>query len=212
MMVRIPMLLATIFSMSAQEPVIRAAEEGDAAAVAEIYAPYVRDTAISFETESPPAAIMAQRIVRTLEMHPWLVADSGGEVLGYAYAGKHRERAAYQWSVDVTIYVRSSTRRSGIGRALYLSLLEVLRRQGFRSAFAEIVLPNAGSVRLHEWAGFKAIGVHRDCGFKLGRWHDIGYWRLGLADGSEPPNDPVPFAIFRGMPALAVALRSAPRG
>src|SRR5258705_2765879 len=89
--------LGTMFSMSVQGLVIRPAEEGDAAAVAEIYAPYVRDTAISFETESPTAAIMAQRIVRTLETHPWLVADSGGEVLGYAYAGKHRERAAYQW-------------------------------------------------------------------------------------------------------------------
>ncbi len=189
------------------KPVIRPAVEGDAAAIAEIYAPYVRETAISFETEPPTAAMMARRIVNTLETHPWLVADCGGRVVGYAYAGKHRERAAYRWSVDVTIYVGTAMHHIGIGRALYLPLLKVLRLQGFRSAFAEIALPNPGSVRLHEWAGFKPIGVHNDCGFKLGRWHDIGYWRLGLADGTAPPEDPVPFAVFRKTPSCAAVLR-----
>jgi phosphinothricin acetyltransferase len=144
----------------ASEPIIRPASEGDADAIAEIYAPYVRDTAISFETEPPPAAIMAQRIVRTLHTHPWLVADHGGQIVGYAYAGKHRERAAYRWTVDTTVYVGTAVHRKGIGRALYRVLLNILQRQGFRSAFAEIVLPNPGSVRLHESAGFKPIGIH----------------------------------------------------
>jgi len=193
--------------MSVLEPRIRPAEEGDAAAITEVYAPYVLETAVSFETEPPAAANMAQRIVRTLGTHPWLVADCGGKIVGYAYAGKHRERAAYRWSVDVTIYVSVARCRSGVGRALYLPLLEVLRRQGFRSAFAEIVLPNPGSVRLHETEGFKPIGVHNDVGFKLGHWHSIGYWRLGLADGPMPPGEPVPFAAFRETPAFAEALR-----
>jgi L-amino acid N-acyltransferase YncA len=183
------------------------AEAGDAAMIAAIYAPYVLGTAVSFETEPPTEAAMAQRITQTLETYPWLVANYGGETVGFAYAGKHRERPAYRWSVDVTIYVSSTMRRSGVGRALYLPLLEALRRQGFRSAFAEIVLPNPGSVRFHEAAGFKLIGVHNDVGFKLGRWHDIGYWRLGLSDGAAPPNEPVPFADFRKTPALADALR-----
>jgi L-amino acid N-acyltransferase YncA len=130
-----------------------------------------------------------------------------GETVGFAYAGKHRERAAYRWSVDVTVYVSVAMRNSGVGRALYVRLLEVLRRQGFRSAFAEIVLPSAGSVRLHETAGFKAIGVHHDVGFKHGSWHNIGYWRLGLAEGSAPHGEPIPFAIFRETSAFVSALR-----
>jgi len=194
---------AIICKMSLLEPIIRVAEECDGPAVAEIYGPYVRETAVSFEVEPPTAATMAQRIIRTLETHPWLVADCGHETVGYAYAGKHRERAAYRWSVEVTVYVAGALRRSGVGRALYLPLLEVLRRQGFRSAFAEIVLPNAGSIRLHEGAGFKPIGVYNDIGFKLGRWHDIGYWRRGLTDSTAPPTEPVPFAAFRETPAFA---------
>lgn len=177
--------------------VIRAAEEGDAAAVAAIYAPYVQQTVISFEIEAPTREIMAERIITTLGTHPWLVADNGGQIVGYAYAGKHRERAAYRWTVDTTVYVDMAAHHRGVGSALYRALLEILRQQGFRSAFAEIVLPNAGSVRLHEAMGFRAVGVHKDIGFKLGCWHDIGYWRMGLAEPSPSPCDPVPFAIFR---------------
>jgi L-amino acid N-acyltransferase YncA len=192
--------------MPAVEPVIRVAEESDAAAVATIYVPYVHNTAISFEVEPPTTEMMAQRIVSTLETHPWLVAECGDEVLGYSYAGKHRERPAYRWTVDTTVYVDSAARHQGLGRALYRVLLDLLRQQGFRSAFAEIVLPNPGSVRLHEWAGFKLIGVHKDIGFKLGRWHDIGYWRTGLADTDALPSEPIAFAAFRRTPGCAVAL------
>lgn len=195
--------------MAFGEATIRPAEVGDAAAIAEIYAPYVRETAVSFETEPPGASAMAKRIAKTLETHPWLVADTEGETIGFAYAGKHRERAAYRWSVDLTIYVSDAKCRRGVGRALYPALLEVLRQQGFRSAFAEIVLPNPGSVRLHETVGFKPIGTHHDVGFKLGRWQDIGYWRLALAEGAARHEEPIPFAAFRETPAFAAALRSA---
>jgi phosphinothricin acetyltransferase len=180
---------------------IRAAREDDAAAIAAIYRPYVRDTAVSFEVEPPSPAVMAQRIQSTVETHPWLIAENGvGEIVGYVYAGKHRERPAYRWSVDTTIYIDQTRRRAGIGSMLYDTLLRVLRRQGFRSAFAEIVLPNSGSVRLHEAMGFEAVGVHRDVGFKLGQWHDIGYWRLGLASGLAPTPEPIPFAAFQALP------------
>jgi L-amino acid N-acyltransferase YncA len=183
--------------MKVEEAAIRVAEEGDGPPIAAIYGPYVRDTAISFEIEPPTAQMMADRIARTLETHPWLVAEIGGKVVGYAYAGKHRERPAYRWTVDTTIYLDTSVHRRGIGRALYLILLEILRDQGFCSAFAEIVLPNAGSIRLHESLGFGAIGIHEHIGFKLGCWHDIGYWRMALAQPTLSPCDPVAFADLR---------------
>ncbi len=192
------------------DPTIRVAALEDAAAVAAIYAPYVRDTCVSFETEAPDAAAMAGRIGRTLATYPWLVAVQddtvSGAVAGYAYAGRHRERSAYRWAVDVAVYVDGARRRAGVGRALYGALLPVLRQQGFRSAFAEIVLPNPGSVRLHEAMGFQHAGIHHDAGFKAGRWHDIGYWRLGLGKGNAP-EEPVPFAACAGMPWLKAALR-----
>jgi L-amino acid N-acyltransferase YncA len=188
--------------MDSSKLVVRPAQEGDAAAVAAVYGPYVADTAVSFEADPPSAAMMAQRINGTLATYPWLIAERSNSVIGYAYAGKHSERAAYRWTVDVTVYVRAQERRSGVGRALYRVLLTALRAQGFRSAFAEIVLPNPGSIRLHEAVGFRHIGIHEDIGFKLGRWHDIGYWRLGLADGAASPGEPVPFASFRQTPAF----------
>jgi phosphinothricin acetyltransferase len=186
---------------------IRAAREDDAAAVAAIYRPYVRDTAVSFEVEPPSPSVMAQRIQSTVETHPWLIAENGvREIVGYVYAGKHRERPAYRWSVDTTIYIDKTRRRAGIGSMLYDTLLRVLRRQGFRSAFAEIVLPNSGSVRLHEAMGFEAVGVHRDVGFKLGQWHDIGYWRLGLASGLAPTPEPIPLAAVQALPDFVAML------
>jgi phosphinothricin acetyltransferase len=195
--------------MQAVVPIVRVAEERDATAIAAIYAPYVQNTAISFEIEPPTAEMMADRIARTLEMHPWLVAEHGGTVIGYAYGGKHGERPAYRWTVDTTIYLDTAVHRLGIGRALYQVLLDTLRGQGFRSAFAEIVLPNSGSIRLHESVGFKPIGIHENIGFKLGRWHDIGYWRMGLAAPTLSPSEPVLFDEFRRTPAFAVALQSA---
>lgn len=174
---------------------LRAANVEDGAAVAGIYGPYVANTAISFEAEAPTAAVMAERISTTLPTHPWLVAERDGAVVGFTYAGKHSLRAAYRWTVDVTVYVGGDERRSGVGRHLYRALLATLRMQGFRSAFSEIVLPNAGSVKLHEAMGFKHLGTHKDIGHKFERWHDIGYWRLGLSAGSAPPEEP--FAMFR---------------
>jgi len=146
-------------------------------------APYVRDRAVSFEAEPPIAAAMAERISGTLGTHPWLVAEREGIVVGFAYAGKHSQRAAHRWTVDVTVYVRDGERCIGVGRQsyqeLYQALLATLRLQGCRSAFAEVVLPNPGSVRLHEAMGFQHIGVHRtsatswDAGTTsaTGRWH-----------------------------------------
>lgn len=171
---------------------IRVAAPTDAAAIQAIYAPVVRDTAISFELEPPSVAEMARRIEATLPLYPYLVAERDGLVVGYAYASQHRAREAYQWSVDVTVYIAANAQRSGVGRALYQHLLAVLEQQGFHAAHAGIVLPNEGSVGLHEALGFMHIGTYPEVGFKHGRWHDVGYWRRGL-NQAMPPRSIVPF-------------------
>ena len=178
---------------------IRPATENDAAAFAEIYAPVVEDTAISFETAPPGAAEMAARIARIMKTHPWLAAEAIGGIAGFAYASPHRERAAYRWSVDVAVYVREGARRRGAARALYAQLFEILIAQKFHAAYAGIVLPNAASVGLHEAMGFKAVGVYRNVGYKLGAWRDVGWWGRGLAPLADPPEEAVPFSAFREM-------------
>jgi phosphinothricin acetyltransferase len=170
---------------------LRVASAADGAALAGIYAPVVAHTAISFETEPPDAAEMRARVEKTAQAGlPWLVAeDAAGQVCGYAYAGRHRERAAYQWSVDTTVYVREDQRGRGVGRLLYGRLLPLLAGLGYGQAFAGIALPNAGSVGLHEALGFEAIGVYRRVGFKFGAWRDVGWWQkaLGGGDAPQPP-------------------------
>ena len=174
---------------------IRVARPGDAPQVAEIYAPNVSAAFISFEAEAPSVDEMRARIVKTLATHPWLVHEEGGRILGYAYASRHRERAAYQWAADVSCYVRPEARGRGIGTALYRELLRILEDLGFRNAYAGIALPNDASVRLHEAVGFERIGVYRDVGYKLGAWRDVGWWgrRLGTLDA-----EPAPPREFRG--------------
>jgi L-amino acid N-acyltransferase YncA len=173
--------------------VVRAADvQRDAAACAAIYAPYVTDSAISFELEPPDAAEMAARMESGSRTHPWLVFERDGEVAGYAYAGVHRTRAAYRWTAEVTAYVSQVHHRGGIGRALYEELLERLRAQNFRLAVGGITLPNDGSVGLHEAVGFEPVGVYRNIGWKFGRWHDVGWWQLDLGAPGDPPAEPAP--------------------
>jgi L-amino acid N-acyltransferase YncA len=171
-------------------PVIRLAEEGDAEGVRSIYAPVVRETAISFELEPPSLEEMRGRIRSVRDRLPWLVCADGPEVWGYAYADRFRTRAAYQWSAEVTVYVSPTWQRRGVGLALYTSLLEGLRLLGYRSAFAGIALPNPPSVALHEALGFRTVGIFRAAGFKLGRWHDVGWWQLELQPLARPEGAP----------------------
>lgn len=171
----------------------RVAGVDDAAAIAAIYAPYVRDTIISFETEAPDAAEIAERIRRIGAHYPWLAAVSGGQIVGYAYACENRSRLAYRWSVDVAVYLHPSAQRRGIGSGLYRRLFALLRLQGFVNAFAGITLPNAASVGLHEAMGFTLIGVYRRVGHKLGAWHDVGWWQLALQEPPATPAEPIAF-------------------
>ena len=184
----------------------RIATIDDAAAIADVYAPYVRDTAISFETEAPDAAELARRIERIGSQYPWLAASSDGRVIGYAYACENRSRAAYRWSVDTAAYLDVSAQRRGVGRELYRRLFALLGAQGYVNAFAGITLPNAASVGLHKSMGFALIGVYRRVGYKLGAWHDVGWWQLVIADGAENPREPVRFGdLDRALIAGALA-------
>ena len=159
---------------------IREATKRDAGAIAAIYGPIVRDTAISFEEEAPSAAEIARRIAAIRPRLPYLVAERDGAVIGYAYAGPHRQRSAYRFAVDVTVYVAGDAHRGGTGRGLYERLLRDLGERGLHRAYAAIALPNAPSVGLHEALGFRHVGTFHEVGFKFGRWHDVGWWERDL--------------------------------
>ncbi|HEY7025185.1 MAG TPA: GNAT family N-acetyltransferase [Candidatus Limnocylindrales bacterium] len=171
----------------------------DAARVAEIYRPYVEDSIISFEEVAPSAAAMAQRIAGALELAPWLVAEEEGRVIGYAYAARHRDRAGYRWSVDLTAYVDSEFRGRGVGKALYGALLPTLRRQRFVNAYAGIGLPNDASVALHRSIGMSLIGVYERVGWKLGSWVDVAWYGMYLSEaarGKSAPLEPIPYRLL----------------
>ena len=173
---------------------IRAATVGDAAAVADIYAPYVRTSTISFETEPPAATVMAERMTAA-PMYPWLVAtNDDGLVLGYAYASTFKTRAAYRWTVETSVYLAGDQRGKGVGRLLYARLLATLKAQGFTQAIAIIALPNDWSISMHESVGFRRAGQLREVGWKSGSWLDIGYWQAELDEPNDPPVEPKPFA------------------
>jgi phosphinothricin acetyltransferase len=168
----------------------------DAERAAEIYRPSVEGSYISFEEVAPDAAEMASRMRTTLVRTPWLVAEEdGGLVVGYAYASEHRQRAGYRWSVDISAYVDADWHGRGVGRALYMELLALLRRQGFVNVYAGIALPNDASVRLHEAIGMSLIGVYERVGFKLGAWRDVAWYGMRLvAPAAGPPAEPIPLA------------------
>jgi phosphinothricin acetyltransferase len=199
------------------EPIIRLATEADAGQVLEIYAPFCRDTPVSFEMEPPSLDEMRRRMTAVLPSYPWLVCEEDGLVLGYAYASKHRERAAYIWSVDVSAYVRDGRRRGGLGRALYTSLFAILKLQGYYSALAGITLPNPGSEGLHRALGFQLVGVYRNIGYKCGVWHDVAWSRLALREPEPEPRPPLNLESVQGsrewddaLNAGAASLRAAP--
>jgi L-amino acid N-acyltransferase YncA len=171
---------------------IRLALPEDAEQIAAIYAPFCTDTAVSFENVAPTASEMAERIRKITERLPWLVLDDGGRIAGYVYASPHRERAAYQWSVDVTAYVSADYRRRGVGLALYTALFRVLVLQGYFKTYAGVTLPNPASVGLHESIGFERIGEYRGDGYKLGKWHDVRWYQRSLQPERPDPPPPHP--------------------
>jgi L-amino acid N-acyltransferase YncA len=169
-------------------PTIRQADpHRDAAACAAIYAPFVNDSAVSFEEMAPSGEEMGRRIEQTSALYPWLVAERGDEVAGFAYGAAHRSRAAYRWAADVSAYIGERHRGQGLGTELYRVLLELLRGQGIQVAAAGITLPNPASVALHESLGFEPVGVWRRVGWKDGAWRDVGWWQLDLIPVADAP-------------------------
>jgi len=188
---------------------VRIASPGDAGDMIDIYAPFIRETAVTFESEVPPVEDFAGRVAEILERFPWLACEDGGRVIGYAYACPHRARHAYRWSVETSIYVAEGRRKSGVGRALYGALLEILRVQGLYNAYAGITLPNAESAGFHESFGFRLIGTFPSVGYKLRAWHDVGWWHLRLGEGSGEPPEPRSFPDIRSGEAVRRLLRGA---
>jgi L-amino acid N-acyltransferase YncA len=187
---------------------IRLASSVDAGQIARIYAPHVESAATSFETAVPTDSEMSQRIADTLIAYPWLVYEENAVVGGYAYATKHRVRAAYQWAVEVSVYVDEAFRRRRIAQALYRSLFRILAAQHYVVAYAGITLPNAASVALHESVDFEPIGVYRRIGYKLGAWHDVGWWERVVHSRDIPPAEPTPLAEIAATPEFADMLRA----
>jgi phosphinothricin acetyltransferase len=188
-------------------PSFRLVTPDDAEPIQAIYAPYCF-TPISFETAPPSVAEMRQRIVKISAQYPWLVCDNDGDIWGYVYAGIHRERAAYRWSVDVSVYIHPERHRLGIGRALYTSLFRILALQGYVNAYAGATLPNPGSVGLHEAMGFQLVGIYRQVGYKYDAWHDVAWFQLLLQPRPSQPQQPKSIHEVQGTPAWQAAVNA----
>ena len=176
---------------------IRIAIPGDAEAILKIYAPYIEHTSFTFEMEVPGIDSFKERIASYLQTWPWLVCEIDGTIAGYAYGSRHRERVAYQWGVESSVYVHDNYQRIGVARALYTALIGILKLQGFRNLYAVINLPNDKSVSFHEKLGFEYFATYENVGYKLGRWKNVGWWQLQLNDYSMEPQPPVKFAEMK---------------
>lgn len=187
--------------MGLEPVVIRPASPEDAEALLEIYAPYVRETAISFEYDVPSPEKFRERIRKTLERFPYLLAEAEGELLGYAYTGPFKNRAAYDWAVETTIYLRRDLRRQGLGRRLYGALEDISRAQGVRNLEACVACPEAedpyltwNSVNFHAHMGFRLVGTFYKCGYKFGNWYNMVWMEKLLGEHPARPDPVIPFS------------------
>jgi phosphinothricin acetyltransferase len=166
---------------------IRFVTQDDASQILSIYAPFITNTAISFETEVPSAEDFRKRIEAIQTFYPYLVYETDGRIAGYAYASRHHERAAYRYCVNLSIYILPEYQRKGIGKTLYSCLFEILKEQGFYTAVAGITLPNEKSVGIHKAMGFEEVGVYRNVGYKFGKWRDVIYMQKPLREYDSFP-------------------------
>ena len=164
--------------------------ENDSVSLLNIYGEFIRNTAVTFETAVPSVLEFSKRISDIVESSPWLVCEIDGEIIGYAYASKHRERAAYRWSVDVTVYINPQYHRKHIATALYTALIELLKLQGYYCAYAGVSLPNLKSEEFHKSFGFNPVGVFHNVGYKFDEWRDVKWFELALSDYSKNPFNP----------------------
>ena len=181
----------------ASDIILRPVTPADGGALLDIYAPYVRETAVTFEYEVPTPEEFSGRIAKTMQRYPYLAAQREGVLLGYAYAGPLHPRAAYAWSAESTVYIRQDARGQGIGGLLYDKLEELLRRQNIVNLNACIAYPNPPSVAFHEKRGFHTVGHFSRCAYKLGRWYDMVWMEKFLGEHPEPPRPFIPFPELR---------------
>ncbi len=175
---------------------IRLADPNDAEQILEIYRFFITDTVVTFEEDVPAVSAFRQRIESILEESPYLVCEHNGEIVGYCYATSYRSRSAYRWNRELTVYIKVGWQAKGIGLALYSALIGILRKQNFGNLLAVITLPNESSIRLHEKMGFKPCAVFNKVGYKMGSWHQVGWWELQLIQDGEPPQEPIFFRDF----------------
>jgi len=173
---------------------IRIAKADDSESILKIYAPYIENTSYTFEMDVPTVDSFKERISAYLQNWPWLVCEINGVIAGYAYGSRHRERVAYQWSVESSVYVHDDYQRMGVAQALYRALIGILKLQGFRNLYAVINLPNDKSVSFHEKSGFEYFATYKNVGYKLGRWKNVGWWQLQLNEYLAEPAPPVKFS------------------
>ncbi|HSU28041.1 MAG TPA: GNAT family N-acetyltransferase [Chitinophagaceae bacterium] len=176
---------------------IRMAKPGDAPGILDIYMPYIELTSFTFETEVPTQEEFEERIRTNLVNWPWLVAEQDEKIIGYAYATKYRERTAYQWSVECSIYIHDDFQKQGIGHKLYGALTAILKLQGFRNVYAVINLPNEKSVAFHESCGFAHFATYENVGYKLGKWKNVGWWRLIINEFNYEPWEPIKLSLMK---------------
>lgn len=173
---------------------IRLATPADAAEILAIYAPFIRDTSLTFEMDVPAEPDFAARIGSYLLNWPWLVTEQEGKIAGYAYASRYRERAGYQWCAECSVYMHPDFMKRGLAARLYRTLFSILRIQGYMNVYAVINLPNDASVNFHERMGFRYFATYEKVGYKLGKWKDVGWWQLQLNDYIDDPPPPVRFS------------------
>lgn len=196
---------------------LRTATTRDAAGLRAIYAPYIETTAFTFENEVPSVEEIAARIEKGSRSYPWLVCTDGETVAGYVYASLHRDREAYQWTSECSIYIHPKYHGKGLALIMYSILFQIMRMQGLKTVYAGITLPNEASVRLHEKCGFEHFATYDNVGYKMGKWHKVGWWKLQLGDYELNPPPPLLFSAMdpqlytplleRGAAAIAAKIK-----
>ena len=186
---------------------IRLAVPDDAGGMLDIYAPFVRDTVVTFEYEVPSLEQFRERIETTLPRYPWLALEQEGQVTGYAYAGRYQSRAAYQWDAESSIYLAPAARGKGLAAPLYRCLMALLEAQGVRNLYGCIAHPNPASERFHRKLGFRDLAVYPQAGYKQGEWRDILWNWLPLGEKEEIPPPLQPFGKLEPEQVAAILER-----
>jgi phosphinothricin acetyltransferase len=190
---------------------IRLATEADCAAILDIYAPFIRNTVVTFEYDVPSLTDFRVRLANIIKQYPWLVCEIDGKIVGYAYASRYSERRAYDWSTDASVYVHPDFQRHKIASALYDALFEILKIQGYYNVYAVITAANNTSQLFHEAFGFIPVGIFHHVGFKAGRWLDVKWMELTLNEPSDTPIDPKTVHEIKHYPEFAMVINKAVR-